>query len=295
VRDHLRRAHGLTVALPFRADELDAAVAGAPADVHVRAGPVPGRLGDARDRHDGYELSPSRYLLRGGDEGADFLVERGRKIRFRRGRLCDEATFRHQLFNPVIAAVVRQRRSLVLHASSAASDAGALVVTGQSGAGKSSTIAALAAQGWRLQGDDVAVLRRGPDGFLAVEPGVTQIRLYPHIAAALGWEAPSPPPPGGRKVIVAPPLPEKRQAQPLRRLVHLSAGDGDSVRVEQVSGRAKLPLMIEAIYGPMLASELDACFALYAEALTGVDILRVARPQRWAPAEVLAAVTAGFA
>jgi HprK-related kinase A len=50
------------------------------------------------------------------------------------------------------------RRHLLLHASSVAKDGRALVMTGESGSGKSTLAAQLGERGWRLMGDEFALL-----------------------------------------------------------------------------------------------------------------------------------------
>lgn len=51
-----------------------------------------------------------------------------------------------------------QRRYLLLHASAVERDGRALLMTGESGAGKSTLAALLATRGWRLMGDEFALL-----------------------------------------------------------------------------------------------------------------------------------------
>jgi HprK-related kinase A len=51
-----------------------------------------------------------------------------------------------------------QRRFLLLHASAVERDGRAIVMTGESGAGKSTLAALLQARGWRLMGDEFALL-----------------------------------------------------------------------------------------------------------------------------------------
>src|SRR5690606_22368585 len=51
-----------------------------------------------------------------------------------------------------------QRRYLLLHASAVERDGRALLMTGASGAGKSTLAAMLGERGWRLMGDEFALL-----------------------------------------------------------------------------------------------------------------------------------------
>src|SRR3546814_8160307 len=53
------------------------------------------------------------------------------------------------------------RRHLLLHASSVEKNGRALVMTGESGSGKSTLAAQLGERGWRLMGDEFALLEMG--------------------------------------------------------------------------------------------------------------------------------------
>ena len=79
------------------------------------------------------------------------------------------------------------RRHLLLHASAVEKNGRALVMTGESGAGKSTLAALLAARGWRLMGDEFALLH----------PATGELHAFPRLVslknqsvAALAAEAP---------------------------------------------------------------------------------------------------------
>lgn len=59
-----------------------------------------------------------------------------------------------------------QRRWLLLHAASVERDGRALLMTGESGAGKSTLAALLGERGWRLMGDEFALLDLQTGGFM---------------------------------------------------------------------------------------------------------------------------------
>jgi HprK-related kinase A len=80
-----------------------------------------------------------------------------------------------------------QRRFLLLHAASVERDGKALILTGHSGAGKSTLAALLGERGWRLLGDEFALLDP-EDGSLhpfprAVSLKNESIRLFPDAGA----------------------------------------------------------------------------------------------------------------
>ncbi|MGE9115877.1 ATP-binding cassette domain-containing protein, partial [Escherichia coli] len=57
-----------------------------------------------------------------------------------------------------------ERRFLLLHAATVERDGRAIVLTGESGAGKSTLAALLSGRGWRLMGDEFALVN--PDSGL---------------------------------------------------------------------------------------------------------------------------------
>lgn len=74
--------------------------------------------------------------------------------------------------------VIRMRGHLAFHASAIAIDEGAILLTGDSGAGKSTTAAALSDWGCKILTDDIAVLDERSDGYW-VQPGYPGLRLFP--------------------------------------------------------------------------------------------------------------------
>jgi hypothetical protein len=90
------------------------------------------------------------------------------------------------LMGPVLAALLEQRGYLVLHASSAMFDDGAVAFLGASGWGKSTLAAALHARGHPIVADDFVALSVGDPG-VVVQPGYAQLRLLPQDATLFGY------------------------------------------------------------------------------------------------------------
>lgn len=78
------------------------------------------------------------------------------------------------------------RRHLLLHAACLERDGRALLLTGESGSGKSTLAALLSANGWRLMGDEFALLDLA-DGSIHAFPRLTSIKnaAIPVVEAAL--------------------------------------------------------------------------------------------------------------
>lgn len=83
--------------------------------------------------------------------GGDFVIPEAAPLPLAQGVLAAEMAMNLQM-------ALGQRRYLLLHASAVERDGRALVMTGESGAGKSTLAALLMARGWRLMGDEFALL-----------------------------------------------------------------------------------------------------------------------------------------
>ncbi|MDQ2877475.1 MAG: HprK-related kinase A [Pseudomonadota bacterium] len=83
--------------------------------------------------------------------GGDFVLPEAAPLPLAQGLLAAEMGMNLQM-------ALGQRRYLLLHASAVERDGQALLMTGLSGAGKSTLGALLSARGWRLMGDEFALI-----------------------------------------------------------------------------------------------------------------------------------------
>jgi hypothetical protein len=93
----------------------------------------------------------------------------------------DTATY---LLGPIFGFLLRLRGMTCLHASAIAVDGRAIALIGPAGAGKSTTVAAFAQQGYPALSEDVVALCDRGDSFF-VQPGYPLIRLWPESVQAL--------------------------------------------------------------------------------------------------------------
>ena len=182
--DRLYTAYGLAIrseiALP-----LAPAAAESDAQVSIRRGAVPEKLGASRDRHRAWQAAPGMFLLTVDGVGR-YLVREGREIIVEPA--CDGGegviTF---LLGSVLAACLKQRGILTLHASAIATADGAVLFAGHSGRGKSTLLAALLARGHTMLCDDVTgIVPDGRNSLLAL-PAYPCLRLWGDAVEALGW------------------------------------------------------------------------------------------------------------
>lgn len=92
-----------------------------------------------------------RWLRPSVQIGGDFVIPDAAPLPLAQGLLAAEMAMNLQM-------ALGQRRYLLLHASAVERNGKALLMTGESGAGKSTLAALLMARGWRLMGDEFALL-----------------------------------------------------------------------------------------------------------------------------------------
>lgn len=118
-----------------------------------------------------------------GDVGAVQAIG-GEELRFDVTGGADDELVRRMILGPGLRLVLAQQGHLVVHASAAVVRGDAVAFAGSSGAGKSTTVAALARAGHRVLADDVTpVYWRGRHAI--VPPGVRKAKLDAEAADAV--------------------------------------------------------------------------------------------------------------
>jgi HprK-related kinase A len=107
-----------------------------------------------------------RWLRPAVTLGGDFVLPEAAPLPLAQGLLAAEMAMNLQM-------ALGQRRYLLLHASTVEREGRALLMTGLSGAGKSTLAALLAARGWRLMGDEFAL----------VDPATGLVHAFPRLVS----------------------------------------------------------------------------------------------------------------
>lgn len=274
---------GLVLELPFACELLRSVPTRDPPDVVLRPGPVPPSLpapsacSDPEQAGVPWQAEPGRFLVLGGRRSGRFLVEDGKRIRFDRAEAGEQACIEHLLLHLVLAAVMRQRGTLVLHANALGTSAGAVIVSGRSGAGKSTTLAALRDRGCPVLSDDVTVLALDAESRLQVLPGAPQLYLCEDAAQALGSDVrdlPRNPYRRGKRIVTV----ATGSAAPLAAIYLLEASGTAPLRCRRQEGADKLLALQECLYGPLLPSEHARVFPALARVLQQIPVFRIHRP-----------------
>lgn len=166
-------AFGLTIESPFPIrilQETDVR----PADVSIleNCEAAPDLLPESRN----FRLLPGDVRFR-VPEVATFRIVDGNTI-FIYDRECDQTgKIWVYLMGSCMGAILHQRGMLPLHGSSVCKDGKAILITGESGAGKSSLAAEFLKNGWKLVTDDVAVVNLR-NGKAVIQPSYPSQKLW---------------------------------------------------------------------------------------------------------------------
>lgn len=289
--------YDLTLAVPFPCPILTPAEVGTFPDVAVVEGPVPRTLAASIVDGPNWQASPGRFLFRGGRNSGRFLVEGGARIILERNPAAEEKRLCAHLLAAVMAALLRQRGLLVLHANVAIIPRGAVAISGGTGAGKSTTQAVLLSRGCRMVTDDITVLGFGQDGQVTVFPGVAKMNLCEDAAQKLGHDVASLPRNPLRSIkVIVPVVPKdiENKAVPLKTIYLLSSHTGGELATATLTGAEKFATLQECLYGPIFPEEHHGLFTLLSAVTSQVDVIRMKRPEgKWSVNEIAEVILHG--
>lgn len=256
----------------------------------IRIGAAPAELTSPRARRGAWQAAPGIFLMT--VEGvARYLVREGREITVEPAGKADEAVTAF-LLGSVLAACLKQRGVLTLHAGSLSAGGGAVLFAGHSGSGKSTLLAALLERGHTLLGDDVAGI--APDGgarFLAL-PAYPSLRLWGDAIRTFGWEGRVQGP--VRKGLEKYWVPARRFHEsplPVRAVFVLGRNGGDTAEIRALPRAAAFRQLLRHTYRKRYAHGLGRereQFRALAALAGSAPVAALAQPAERPPAEALA-------
>lgn len=170
------RLFGITVESEMEFPGLIPDTANVP-DVTIKTGEVPASLPSILGYGALFQSAPDDFLLNLEKIGA-FRVQNGQTITIRPLKESTSGEIRIFLFGSVMAALLHQRKTLPIHASTVTDGKGAFLISGSSSAGKSSLSKALINRGYKLISDDLSVVSPISDHTFQVQPGIPHLRLW---------------------------------------------------------------------------------------------------------------------
>lgn len=178
------RLHGLIIASELEFPQLQE-IPGRTPDVSITFGAVDDVVPDAASQFRNWAALPGLMTITAFGT-ARFRIAGGTDIVIDPLPGAEQADLVSFSLGSCMSALLQQRQLLPLHASSVATDRGALLITGRSGAGKSTLVAELVELGLPLLADDVTAIGLDPNGAALAFPGLPAMRLWNDALQRIG-------------------------------------------------------------------------------------------------------------
>jgi len=242
------RAYGLDIEAEMEIPQL---LPGAgPGAVRIRLGSTPPELDSPLAQTAWHQQNESQCLI-WVDGVARFLIERGALMVVDPDPNAHPQTVNLWLLGSAMAALLHQRGLLPIHASAVETPFGAVLIAGDSGAGKSTTAAGFLQRGCRLLADDVSAITLDAQGKAMVAPAYPQQKLWQDALDHLNISSDNLNPLLYYRTKYALPRLNRFCDTPLPvRALYLLAGCADSIQIRPVTGMAKLAVLSAHIYRP---------------------------------------------
>ncbi len=178
------QAYGLTIHSELPLPQLMESMSITSPDIVVNYGNVPESLDNVTDSGVDWQVSDEQFLLK--IEGvATYWASSSAEVWIDRHPDASDDDVRLWLLGSTLGFLLHLRRILPLHASAICTDKGAVLFTGISGAGKSTTLAAMVQQGYAMLADDVSGIVLDEKNRPLVLPAFPSSRLFADSAAKL--------------------------------------------------------------------------------------------------------------
>ena len=175
---------GLNISSEFELPVLLAGMADAKVDVTISIGKAPNTLENCQKKGVTYEIAPNEFLLSLKDI-ARFYVKNGDSIIIEKKDEKKDEDIQLFLLGSCLGAILHQRKILAMHASAIVHEGQAVLFTGISGVGKSTTANGLRLQGYKMLTDDVCPVKI-INGKPYALPGYPQSKLWEDTLERLG-------------------------------------------------------------------------------------------------------------
>lgn len=251
-------------------------------DVDIKFGEVPEQLSGCQQKGSYYEVARNQFLM--GLEGiGKFWVKNGNQVTIAAVETAAPGDIRVFVLGSCLGAILHQRKTLVLHASAVVYKDKAYLITGYSGAGKSTTANALRLSGLSMLTDDVCPIKE-VDGQLLAFPGYPQSKLWEDALEKLDVAYDNLPfvqqAYSKRKLVITQDF--VKEPLPVAGIYLIQPNEKELLHLEPVEGINKFELIIEMTYRPFLIKDMGGQadhFRLTSQLVNRVPIKKVIRPQ----------------
>ncbi|MCZ2475896.1 hypothetical protein G9H61_10585 [Aquirufa ecclesiirivi] len=231
------------------------------------------------------------------DNVAKYYAYQGKIIDVDINPLADSRTIRIYLLATVMAAVLHQRNTIPLHASSIKWKNGLIIISGDSGTGKSTTVSGLLKSGYSIFSDDVIVLKHEENQEVQARASYPMIKLWDDAIEKLQSELFE-----NRNFVVKPGYDKfgfffheqfDRNSYPIKMILVLKIKEVDQVEYQELHGGEAFKEFIAQSYRPNLlhSNSLRALnYAMLVAILKNAKLVVVNRPSVCNPEILLSTI-----
>jgi predicted ATPase len=283
------RGFGLHIASEIEFPEL-LPVISAPADVTISIGEIPATVINKASQ--GYIINEDELFFSVKDT-ASYYAAHGREIIISPdAENYDMRNIRIFLLATAMSAILLQRNLLPLHASAIIENGELILISGRSGAGKSTATAGLSKMGYTIFSDDITVLQT-EDNRITGTASYPMIRLWEDTLQALDVN--------DRSFRVKKGLDKygiffhddfNHDQYPVKKILLLDIGD--ELSSKKLSGTAAFEALSNQVYrqqllqGPLLRS---LGFEIISQLLQQVEVYHIYRPMHCKPESLLSLIS----
>ncbi len=276
-------AFGLIIETELIFDELFPCPAG-DTDIVIKKESVPDHLTDMTLQADGIQIGIDQYWS-DIKEVAKFYVSYGTTILYEPYDNAADEEIKLYLLGSCMGAVLFQRRILPLHGSCVKVNGAGLLITGDPGAGKSTTAAVLYKKGYKIISDDVSAILSSP-GEVMVCPSYPSQKLWEDTIERVGIQ-------GEKNVLhrisnhlykysVINGATYDETPVPLKTVLEIIPLDIDHLQLQEIKGGQKLELISKNTYRKIMVDAMDIRewhFKQCLEIAERVSVYRMLRPK----------------
>ena len=240
------KLYGMKIKTDFDFPQLVSCDDDKESDIEIVCGEIPQDILDEKIKK--YEFDMKRSWL--NNLTCYFVVENGDKITYSLKDGGKIMYLRSYLLGFGMSMIAMQRNMLSIHCSALADDNGAILIAGESGAGKSTVTKAFLENGYRLMADDMAWVETKKDGKSYAKPAFPFQKLCRNVVVekGLSFEDLIYVDEDKDKFLV----PYKGEFStcevPVKGLIMLCATDSDEVATEEIKGISKMTVCANNLF-----------------------------------------------
>lgn len=274
------RIFGINVASEFNLPQLMSTEG--ETEVLIQNGKVPDTIPDAVAKADFFQASKSELIFSVKNVGR-YYIRQGKNIIIEPASGHSEQLLSLYLLGSAMGALLFQRGVVPVHGSAVVVKNKSIIITGGSGAGKSSLTLAFRKRGFPFLTDDIAALKRDEDGWVYVQPAYPQQKLWRDCIENVGEDATDLEQINTDKSKYFFPACSGFCESPVRlgTICEIVPSDCDHVELQVISGVEKLNILMKNVYRYQVSGFFwsgEEVFSKCLDIANKVDVFRLVRP-----------------